>query len=55
MTSEEIKSWYRQWCKKTKRGGSILITSSIQELLQDFQKNFEDTKENSTEKTNKDK
>lgn len=36
MKPEEIKVWYAQWCKGTKRNGGILIGSSIQELLQAF-------------------
>lgn len=32
----EIKKWYKQWCKDTKRGGSTLIGPSIQELLKAF-------------------
>jgi hypothetical protein len=36
MTQEQIRDWYKKWCNDTKRGGSVLIGSSIQELLMAF-------------------
>lgn len=36
MSISDIKEWFRKWCAGTKRGGGVLIGSSIQELLVDF-------------------
>lgn len=30
-----VKKFYASWCKQTKRGGSVLVGSSIRELLTD--------------------
>ena len=43
MTQEEIKKWYQDWCKENKRCGSVLITTSIMELLIAF--NQQNTKQ----------
>lgn len=31
-----IDDWYKEWCKRTKRNGGVLIGSSIKELLLDI-------------------
>lgn len=31
-----IDQWYQQWCKETGRGGGVLITSSIREMLEAY-------------------
>lgn len=36
MIDVDIKNWFGKWVKKTKRGGGVLIGSSIHELLTDF-------------------
>ena len=33
-----IDKFYKNWCKQTKRGGGVLVGSSIKELLEAFQK-----------------
>lgn len=35
-----IIDWFEKWCSKTKRGGGVLITTSIKELLYDFYTEF---------------
>jgi len=36
MVEADIKNWFKKWATKTKRGGGVLIGSSIHELLTDF-------------------
>lgn len=33
-----VIDWFEKWCKDTKRGGGVLIGTSIKELLKDFYK-----------------
>lgn len=42
MTTNQIQTWYKEWCKKTHRSGGILVGSSIKELLNDFAEQRED-------------
>lgn len=42
-TDALISQWFDKWCEDTKRGGGVLITTSIKELLIDFY-NFLNTK-----------
>src|ERR1039457_6175814 len=36
MTDKEIEGFFKQWKKRTKRNGGVLIGQSIKELLIDF-------------------
>lgn len=46
MNDLEIKKWFIDWCKKTKRNGGVLIGSSITELLIDFEREISETRLN---------
>lgn len=35
-TKVSIEEFYKQWCKDTKRGGGVLIGTSIRELLEAY-------------------
>lgn len=50
MTPEEIKKWYKQWCKTTKRSGGVLVGGSIQELLLAFSQHVAEDEVKSFEK-----
>lgn len=48
MIDKDIRKWYSKWCRNTGRnpdGATVLVASSIQELLQDF-KTYIDGKDN---------
>ncbi len=36
-TIDNVDEFYKEWIKKTKRNGGVLIGSSIKELLRDFE------------------
>jgi len=36
MLSKEVEEFYKKWCLKTKRGGGVLIGTSIKELLEAY-------------------
>ena len=42
ITEKELRKFYTDWCKKTSRGGSVLVTTSIKELLMDFSVYYEE-------------
>ena len=43
-TSGTIIHWFDKWCKESKRGGGVLITTSIKELLTDFYNDYASSK-----------
>ena len=38
-----ILTWFDKWCKDTKRGGGVLVTTSIKEVLTDFYHHIKST------------
>ena len=44
MVSAMIMDWFHNWCKNSKRGGGILIVTSLKDLLTDFYNHIKNEK-----------